>query len=94
MHKLASHKGTLCLHFLAKPNAKHKGYSTNISDKCMSWVEVFVLFVCRQKNIAMLNKSHTKFLDTVEIDGVTKNFRKGKPSDALVSFRNALGFEW
>jgi hypothetical protein len=86
--KLKGQKGTLCLHLLAKPKLIHSGFAV-VSGNQLDWMEVFILFLCRQKNPAMLNKSHTKFLSSVEISGITSGFVRGRTPPNLATFRNA-----
>jgi hypothetical protein len=82
--------GALYLHCIAKPNAKNRGFSKNISSKTLSWVEVFFIFLGRRKNKHFMNRSHTAFLDTCEIANLTGHFKKGPAGEAINTFRNAL----
>jgi hypothetical protein len=82
--------GELCLHCLAKPNARNIGFSKNISAKTLLWLEVFLIFLGRRKNEHIMNRSHAAFLNTCEIANVTGSFKRGPAGRAINTFRNAL----
>ncbi|REF87901.1 hypothetical protein DES32_1538 [Methylovirgula ligni] len=83
-------KGTLCIHLLARPKDKQKGFSTNVSKEVLKYLERLILAWGRKKNPKMLNIAHAKFLDSVEIEDITTNFSKGKARQPISSFRNAI----
>ena len=89
-HNLKDKKGKLVVHLLTKPKAKHKGFMSNIAGEKLHWLEVFMIFACRSKNTALLNKSHTKFIDSVEIAGITGDYSKGPSKNSINTLANAM----
>lgn len=83
-------KGKLCVHLVARPKNKQKGFSIDVSKEVLRYLERLILSYGLRKNQEMLNKAHTKFLDSVEIENVTGKIFQGKASPAVRSFRNAI----
>jgi hypothetical protein len=48
-------RGVLCLHLLAKAKPTQRGFSVNISDKELYWIEDYIQQTCRIKNPYLLN---------------------------------------
>ena len=84
-------KGVLCLHFLAKPKETQRGFSINISDKELYWIEDFIQQMCRIKNPDLLNIGKSKFLLKAAIESITDN--STSKGEHVRTFRNALGFD-
>ena len=61
----------LCLHLLAKPKPTQKGFTINISDKQLYWIEDYIQQTCRIKNPYLLNIGKSKFLLKTAIEGIT-----------------------
>jgi len=94
LSKLMEEKGVLCLHLLAKPKEVQQGFSINIGDKELYWIEDFIQRMCRIKNPDLLNKGKGKFLGKAAIKGLTDNSTsRGVLPQAIRTFRNALGFD-
>ena len=86
----AKAKGTLCLHLLAKYQKVNSGFAKPNRDWLKS-LEVLMIFLCRRKNPALLNKKHTVWLDGIGISGVTAHQKLvGKPAHAVSTFKNVM----
>lgn len=84
-------RGVLCLHLLAKPKPTQSGFSINISDKELYWIEDYIQQTCRIKNPYLLNIGKSKFLLKTAIEGITDN-TVGRGQN-VQTFRNALGVD-
>jgi len=88
---IAKDTGVLCLHLLARPKDVHRGFSKDISDKELYWIEDFIQQMCRMKNPDLCNISKSTFLLKASIEGLTDG--TSHRSDRIKSFRNAVGIE-
>ena len=84
-------RGVLCLHLLAKPKETQRGFSINVSDKELFWIEDFIQQMCRIKNPYLLNIGKSKFLLKTAIEGITDNTTSR--GEHVRTFRNALGLD-
>jgi hypothetical protein len=88
---IAKDRGVLCLHLLARPKDVQKGFSKDISDKELYWIEDFIQQMCRMKNPDLCNIAKSTFLLKASIEGLTDGTTHR--SDRIKSFRNAVGIE-
>ncbi len=94
LDKLLGERGVLCLHLLARPKEAQRGFSINISDKELYWLEDFIQQMCRIKNPDLYNIGKSRFLLKAAIEGLTDNStHRGKFPEHIRTFRNALGFD-
>ncbi len=84
-------RGVLCLHLLAKPKTTQRGFSINISDKELYWIEDYIQQTCRIKNPYLLNIGKSKFLLKTAIEGITDS-TVGRGQN-VQTFRNVLGID-
>ena len=84
-------RGVLCLHLLAKPKATQRGFSLNIDDKELFWIEDYIQQTCRIKNPYLLNIGKSKFLLKTAIEGITD--AASSRGEHVKTFRNALGID-
>ena len=84
-------RGVLCLHLLAKPKETQRGFSINIGDKELYWIEDFIQQTCRIKNPDLLNIGKSKFLIKTAIEGITDS--TASRGEHVRTFRNALGID-
>jgi hypothetical protein len=84
-------RGVLCLHLLAKPKQTQRGFSINVSDKELFWLEDYIQQTCRIKNPYLLNIGKSKFLLKTAIQGITDNTVSRGAN--VTTFRNALGID-
>jgi hypothetical protein len=84
-------RGVLCLHLLAKPKPAQQGFTTNVSDKELFWIEDYIQQTCRIKNPYLLNIGKSKFLLRTAIEGITDSAHSR--GDHVRTFRNALGID-
>jgi hypothetical protein len=84
-------RGVLCLHLLAKPKETQKGFSINISDKELYWLEDYIQQTCRIKNPDLLNIGKSKFLLKTAIEGITDS--TASRGEHVRTFKNALGLD-
>jgi hypothetical protein len=84
-------RGVLCLHLLAKPKETQRGFSINISDQELFWLEDYIQQACRIKNPYLLNIGKSKFLLKTAIEGITDS--TGGRGEHVRTFRNALGID-
>ena len=84
-------RGVLCLHLLARPKDVQRGFSKDISDKELYWLEDFIQQMCRMKNPDLCNIAKSTFLLKASIEGLTDG--TSHRSDRIKSFRNAVGIE-
>jgi hypothetical protein len=84
-------RGVLCLHLLAKPKETQRGFSINISDKELYWIEDYIQQTCRIKNPYLLNIGKSRFLLKTAIEGITDN--SASRGEHVRTFRNALGID-
>lgn len=83
-------RGVLSLHLLAKPKPTQRGFSTNISDKELYWLEDYIQQTCCIKNPYLLNIGKSKFLLKTAIEGITDG--ASSRGRHVRTFRNALGY--
>jgi len=88
---ISPNRGVLCLHLLAKPKLQQKGFSKDVDDKELFWIEDFIQQMCRMKNPDLCNISKATFLLKASIEGLTDGTTHR--SDRIKSFRNAVGVE-
>jgi hypothetical protein len=88
---LARERGVLCLHLLARPKETQRGFSKDIGEKELYWIEDFIQQMCRMKNPDLCNIAKSTFLLKTSIEGLTD----GTPnrSSRIQTFRNALGID-
>jgi len=84
-------RGVLCLHLLAKPKETQRGFSINISDKELYWIEDYIQQTCRIKNPYLLNIGKSKFLLKTAIEGITDS--TSSRGDNVKTFKNVLGID-
>ena len=84
-------RGVLCLHLLAKPKQMQRGFSINISDKELFWLEDYIQKTCRIKNPYLLNIGKSKFLLKTAIQAITDSTASRGAN--VTTFRNALGID-
>jgi hypothetical protein len=84
-------RGVLCLHLLAKSKQTQRGFSINISDKKLFWLEDYIQQTCRIKNPYLLNIGKSKFLIKTAIQGITDSTASRGAN--VTTFRNALGID-
>jgi hypothetical protein len=84
-------RGVLCLHLLAKPKQTQRGFSINVSDKELFWLEDYIQQTCRIKNPYLLNIGKSKFLLKTAIQGITDSTVSRGAN--VTTFRNALGID-
>jgi hypothetical protein len=84
-------RGVLCLHLLAKPKPTQRGFSINISDKELFWIEDYIQQTCRIKNPYLLNIGKSKFLLKTAIEGITDDHVVR--GENVRTFRNVLGID-
>jgi hypothetical protein len=89
-HDLKGKRGVLCVHLIAQPKNTHPGFSVNVSPERLRWIERFLIFLCRRKNDKLLNKSHTAFLNSVKIIGLSGKITKGNPRPKLKASATSL----
>jgi hypothetical protein len=53
-HDLKDKRGVLCVHLIAQPKNTHRGFSVNVSPERLHWIERFLIFLCRRKNVVLL----------------------------------------
>jgi hypothetical protein len=88
---ISPNRGVLCLHLLAKPKEQRRGFSKDIDDKELFWIEDFLQQMCRMKNPDLCNISKATFLLKASIEGLTDG--TSHRSDRIKSFRNVVGVE-
>jgi hypothetical protein len=88
----AKARGTLCLHLLARPKETQRGFSKDIDDKELFWIEDFIQQMCRMKNPDLCNVAKSTFLLKTSIEGLTDG--TSHRGERIQSFRNALGVDW
>jgi len=88
---IAKERGVLCLHLLARPKVAQRGFSADVGDKELFWIEDFIQQMCRMKNPDLCNISKSTFLLKASIEGLTDG--TSHRSDRVKSFRNAVGIE-
>jgi hypothetical protein len=67
----AKGRGVLCLHLLARPKGTQRGFSKDIGDKELFWIEGFIQQMCRMKNPDLCNIAKSTFLLKTSIEGLT-----------------------
>lgn len=82
-------RGVLCLHLLAKTKPTQMGFTVNISDQELFWLEDYIQQTCRIKNPDLLNIGKSKFLLKTAIEGITDN--SASRGEHVKTFKNALG---
>ena len=88
---IAKDRGVLCLHLLAKPKEVQRGFSKDVGDRELYWIEDFIQQMCRIKNPDLYNIAKSTFLLKASIEGLTDG--TAHMGDRIQSFRNALGVE-
>jgi hypothetical protein len=88
----AKGRGVLCLHLLARPKETQRGFSKDIGDKELFWIEDFIQQMCRMKNPDLCNIAKSTFLLKTSIEGLTDG--TAHRGERIQSFRNALGVDW
>jgi hypothetical protein len=73
-----------------KTNTK-RGFSINISDKELFWIEDYIQQTCRIKNPYLLNIGKSKFLLKTAIEGITDDHVVR--GENVRTFRNVLGID-
>jgi hypothetical protein len=86
---ISKDRGVLCLHLLARPKGSQRGFSKDVGDKELYWIEDFIQQMCRIKNPDLCNVAKSTFLLKTSIEGLTDGtaIRNGH----IQSFKNALG---
>jgi hypothetical protein len=88
---IAKDRGVLCLHLLARPKDVQRGFSKDVNDKELYWIEDFIQQMCRMKNPDLCNISKSTFLLKASIEGLSDG--TSHRGDRIKSFRNAVGIE-
>jgi hypothetical protein len=68
-----------------------EGFTINISDKELYWIEDHIQQTCRIKNPYLLNIGKSKFLLKTAIEGITDSVHNR--GEHVRTFRNALGID-
>ena len=88
---IAKDRGVLCLHLLAKPKEVQRGFSKDVGDRELLWIEDFLQQMCRMKNPDLYNIAKSTFLLKTSIEGLTDG--TSHRGERIQSFRNAIGVE-
>jgi hypothetical protein len=81
----------LCLHLLARPKETQRGFSKDVGEKELYWIEDFIQQMCRMKNPDLCNVAKSTFLLKTSIEGLTDG--TSHRGERIQSFRNALGID-
>jgi hypothetical protein len=83
----AKERGALCLHLLARPKETQRGFSKDVEDKELFWIEDFIQQMCRMKNPDLCNVAKSTFLLKTSIECLTDG--TSHRGAHVQSFRNA-----